>query len=54
MDRKPSEKKCSKCGIEKELSEFVKNKSKKDGLSYICKQCNIEYQKEWYKKNTKM
>ena len=40
---------CSKCGIEKEKSEFSKDKGKKDGLSTICKQCcnvyNAQYRK---------
>lgn len=30
---------CTKCKIEKELSEFNKNKNTKDGLSYYCKSC---------------
>ena len=36
-------KKCSTCGIEKDLRSFSKNKSKKDGLSYACKVCNRKY-----------
>lgn len=34
---------CTKCGIEKELSNFGKNKNNKDGLKYICKDCSKEY-----------
>jgi hypothetical protein len=30
---------CSKCREAKNLDSFHKNKSRKDGLSYICKQC---------------
>jgi hypothetical protein len=30
---------CSKCKIEKDKSEFHKDKSKKDGLDFLCKQC---------------
>ena len=30
---------CSKCKIEKTVVEFYKNKSKKDGLQTICKEC---------------
>ena len=30
---------CSKCGIEKDVGEFHRNKSKKDGLSGECKVC---------------
>lgn len=38
-------KKCSKCKSEKELKEFVKNKSRKDGHENICKQCHRERMK---------
>jgi 5-methylcytosine-specific restriction endonuclease McrA len=30
---------CSKCGIEKPITEFSKHKGKKDGYEYQCKQC---------------
>jgi hypothetical protein len=43
---------CSKCNIEKELSEFSKDKSKKDGLCSQCKICRNEHF-EIYKKNNK-
>jgi len=36
---------CSKCGIEKDDSEFGKLKKSKDGLRYNCKQCRNEYRK---------
>jgi len=36
-------KKCSKCGIEKDESEFDKHKHHTDGLSSHCKQCRKEY-----------
>lgn len=38
---------CSKCKIEKELSEFTKNKRNKDGLHNSCKDCS----KDYYNKN---
>lgn len=52
---------CKKCGEEKEIEFFGKNKSKKDGIDIYCKECNIlksknykqnheEYYKEYYKK----
>jgi len=34
-------KKCSKCGVEKELCEFRKDKTKKDGLYPSCKLCKL-------------
>jgi hypothetical protein len=56
-------KKCSKCGDEKEISEFSKNKRNNDGLQSICKQCSKlfhlqnkdkinQYHKKHYSKNT--
>ena len=56
---------CKKCGVEKELTEFYKDKKNKiDGCFYVCKKCNKEYRyinkerdknqkKEYYKKNKK-
>ena len=51
-------KKCSTCKIEKELIEFVKDNTKKDGLRSQCKSCtklwrenNKEYHKEWKNNN---
>jgi hypothetical protein len=32
-------KKCSKCGIEKDESEFQKNNQTRDGFGYHCKEC---------------
>ena len=53
-------KKCTKCGIEKELSEFYKHLSSKGGIRSICKICsdsdhkkyvttNVEKMREWDK-----
>ena len=44
-------KKCTKCKIQKELTEFYKNKDAKDGLIGDCKSCRKEYDKERYKAN---
>ena len=41
---------CKKCGIEKELSEFHKDKEKKFGVKNICKEClskKIPHKKEF-------
>lgn len=45
------EKKCGCCGEFKLLSEFSKNKSRKDGLQVNCKICTAEYFKEYRKKD---
>lgn len=42
---------CCKCGLEKELYEFNKNKTQKDGLQRYCKQCKKQSDKEWFVNN---
>jgi len=44
-------KKCVKCNIEKNLTEFIKQKRNKDGYRNDCKICAKEYFKEYYLKN---
>jgi hypothetical protein len=44
-------KKCTKCGIEKKISEFGKLSSSKDGLSYSCKSCRKEVCDKYYHNN---
>ena len=39
-------KRCSKCGEDKELSEFHNNKATHDALSYQCKPCSKITKKE--------
>ena len=41
---------CIKCGIEKDLSEFVKVKHNKDGHAGFCKECANLYKgmQEWH------
>ena len=43
---------CSTCGIKKDITEFNKNKCKKDGYSYICTLCQKEYNKQHYINNS--
>ena len=42
---------CTKCGLEKDLGSFSKNKYFKDGLQYSCRDCNKASNKAWYKEN---
>lgn len=44
-------KKCCKCKIDKEISNFRKDKSRKDALHPICSTCHSNIQREWYNKN---
>lgn len=45
------QKRCTICKQIKELSEFNKNKCKKDGLNTLCKICSQERSKQYYKEN---
>lgn len=45
-------KKCNKCETEKELCEFTRDNSKKDGLSNRCKSCAAEYMKRYEVENS--
>jgi excinuclease UvrABC nuclease subunit len=45
---------CSKCRIEKPLTEFSKCKTTKDGLQYKCKSCSTNDNKKWGKNNPKL
>jgi hypothetical protein len=42
---------CSKCKIEKELSNFSHYSKNTDGLQGVCKQCFCQRSKEWRLKN---
>lgn len=43
-------KRCTKCGRELDESCFSKRKDTKDGLSYVCRDCKREYDKQFRKK----
>jgi hypothetical protein len=43
---------CSKCGLEKELDDFVKNNRSKSGYSCVCSTCNNERSKKYRKNNS--
>lgn len=45
-------KSCTKCGVEKPLSEFSRGKKNKDGLNYWCKPCSSDYFRLWRSLNT--
>lgn len=44
-------KKCNKCHKIKLAEEFNKDKKRKEGLNYWCKDCQYEYNKKYYQKN---
>lgn len=46
-------KKCSKCGIEKPLSDFGKYSKTKDKLNRLCKKCATKQSIDSYKRNPK-
>ena len=43
---------CSRCHAEKALSEFYKNATQTDGLSYYCKTCQTELAKDYKEKRS--
>jgi hypothetical protein len=42
---------CTKCGIEKEIAEFSKDKLGKNGLHWVCKTCVQIYVKSYQQRN---
>lgn len=44
-------KKCSFCKRHKNKNQFNKDKTTRDGLRYICKDCNLELVRSWRKRN---
>jgi len=42
---------CRKCNLEKDICEYHKDKTKKDGLFIYCKLCTINRSKIYYKNN---
>ncbi len=44
---------CSKCGIEKPLSEFSPHPTCKDGVRGTCKRCASEFAKRWQREKRK-
>jgi len=47
-------KRCSKCGIEKELEDFQHNKNCKSEREGICKECRKKYRARYHKANRKV
>ena len=39
-------KKCTNCKVDKEITEFSKDKRRKDGMRSVCKLCQKEYRKK--------
>lgn len=44
-------KKCTECGLEKPLTEFVKNSYKKSGYNSYCKECHRKRCNKYYQNN---
>ena len=51
MEIKMEKKVCNKCNKEKSLTEYHKDKSKKDGFRSDCKKCNCASRKKWREEN---
>lgn len=48
----PTHKICTRCGIDKPIEEFRKNKNNSDGYQYWCKVCQNEYVRDRYANNS--
>jgi hypothetical protein len=46
-------KRCCSCNIEKQETEFNKNRTKRDGLQIQCRDCSKDQSKDYYKRNKK-
>ena len=44
---------CVRCGEAKPTSEFVRDRSKADGLRTVCKECTRIYQRKWESESRK-
>jgi hypothetical protein len=44
-------KRCSMCGEVKPLTEFHRNRRRRDGLQNACKPCNIARNQRWYREH---
>lgn len=42
---------CSRCKVEKEITDFYKDRTHRDGHSSTCKVCSKKHTSEWAKKN---
>ena len=47
----PATKVCTKCGKEKTIDLYSRNCQNKDGRLNVCKKCQVDYAKEYRKKN---
>lgn len=44
--------KCGSCNVAKNIEEFIKNKTCKNGYSHVCKVCSNKKSKNWKQKNS--
>ena len=51
LSRQMAEKICTLCKESKDVKDFNKNKSKKDGLNNLCKECSKSRSKTYYNQN---
>lgn len=45
---------CTKCKLNKNLNQFKKSKKGKNGLHSWCHDCNRQYRRDHYRKNTEL
>jgi len=44
-------KRCTKCHVDKSMSEFPRNRTKRDGVNSWCKPCTADQHREWAARN---
>ena len=51
MEIEMEKKVCTKCNKEKNLTEYHKDRSTKDGHTFACKECASAHRKKYYQEN---
>ena len=50
-DPRAAGKRCGACGLEKPRSDFNRKSSRRDGLQEVCRECNRESSRRYYRRN---
>jgi len=50
-DPRAARKRCGTCGVEKALSDFNRKSARTDGLQEVCRDCNRESSRRYYRRN---
>lgn len=42
---------CRRCGVERPLTEFNRNRRERDGMQRTCRKCQLEVNRDWRERN---